>query len=136
MIHPTKIILVILIAFSFQVFVSCNSSSNKVITVSVQTFDKDISNHEVQLVDVRDASEYEEGHLANAININVQAPGFIETANAKLSKKRPVYVYCRSGRRSLVAAELLSKEGYEVVNMDGGILSWEKHGFPVVSGKE
>lgn len=87
---------------------------------------------DVQLLDVRTPDEFAEGHLPDAVNINVQDSAFIEKAAAALSTERPVYVYCRSGRRSLKAARLLAAKGYSVVNLAGGILDWEAKGFPVV----
>ena len=45
---------------------------------------------------------------------------------------RDRYVYCRSGRRSLLAGEMLAKDGFTVVDLDGGILAWIKAGLPVV----
>ncbi|MBR3847625.1 MAG: rhodanese-like domain-containing protein, partial [Alistipes sp.] len=37
----------------------------------------------------------------------------------------PVALYCRSGRRSKMAAERVAKAGYEVIELDGGVLSWK-----------
>ena len=45
-----------------------------------------------------------------------------------LKKNKPVAVYCRSGRRSADAAQLLAEEGYKVIDLDGGIIEWEKRG--------
>ena len=52
---------------------------------------------------------------------------------AGLPKDEPVYVFCRSGNRSLQAAQALVAAGYEDVrNVDGGILAWTATGLPVV----
>lgn len=80
----------------------------------------------VQLLDVRTPEEYAEGHIRGAKNINVYDRNFIEVAVESLDKSRPVAVYCRSGRRSAEAAELLAKKGYKVTNLEGGYLAWEK----------
>ncbi len=42
-----------------------------------------------------------------------------------------VYVICQAGHRSLMACEMLSKAGVNVVNVDGGTLAWEKAGLPI-----
>ena len=48
-------------------------------------------------------------------------------------KERAVYLICRSGRRSLEAAQLLEREGFtQVFNVEGGTLEWEEAGLPVV----
>ncbi len=101
-------------------------------TVTAAEFNEGLEKGDVQLVDVRSAEEFAAGHLANAINIDVQEPDFQAVATEKLQKDKKVYVYCRSGRRSLLAGEMLAKDGYTVVDLDGGILGWEKEGMPVV----
>ena len=108
------------------------SSSDCVKTVSSPVFNKAISHPDVQVVDVRDAEEYAAGHIDGSVNINVNSTCLVEKASSVLKRSKPVYVYCRSGKRSLKAAELLAKEGYTVINLDNGILGWEKDGFPVV----
>jgi len=86
----------------------------------------------VQLVDVRTPDEYAAGHLEGAVLIDVKSSNFEEQAAAQLDKRRPVAVYCRSGRRSLAAAKLLKRAGYRVTNLKGGILAWEAAGQRVV----
>lgn len=112
------------------------STSNAITSVSAPTFENSISGGQEQLLDVRTPEEYNEGHIAGALNIDVKAPGFEEKAVKELDKKRPIYVYCRSGRRSLDAADILAKAGYKVVNLSGGILEWIDDRLPVVSGTE
>ena len=43
----------------------------------------------------------------------------------QLDKKNPVAVYCRGGRQSMEAAEKLQDAGFEVIHLDGGILTWD-----------
>lgn len=81
---------------------------------------------DVVVLDVRTADEFNEGHIENALNIDVKQGGFLEKAKAALSKERTVAVYCRSGKRSANAAGLLGAEGYKVVNLMGGILAWKE----------
>ena len=49
----------------------------------------------------------------------------------ELPKDKTVFVYCRSGRRSMSAAEILAAEGYKVVNLEDGIIGWQRAGLPV-----
>jgi rhodanese-related sulfurtransferase len=87
---------------------------------------------EVQVVDVRTAEEFAGGHLAKAVMISWTEPGF-EACAKKLDSKKPVLVYCRSGRRSAAAATALAKLGFiEIRDLDGGIVAWEKSGKPLV----
>ena len=114
-------------------FVSC-VKSDSIKTVSPSEFQQGIDNQDVQVVDVRSISEYESGHIDGAENVDVESADFLGVARQALSKDKPVYVYCRSGRRSLEAANQLAKIGYEVVNLDGGIINWESEGMPVIEG--
>ena len=51
----------------------------------------------------------------------------------ELEKNKSIYIYCRCGRRSNEAANYLAEQGYKVVDMDGGILSWSAKNLPMVS---
>jgi len=86
---------------------------------------------EAQLMDVRTASEFAEGHLKGAVNIDVQQSSFLTSAQTQLDPSRKVYVYCLRGGRSARAAKALTKVGFQVVNMDGGITQWKRHNLPL-----
>ncbi|QAA82731.1 rhodanese-like domain-containing protein [Aequorivita sp. H23M31] len=82
-----------------------------------------------QLVDVRTLEEFKEGHLKNAQNICVTDDDFAKQIE-KLDKDEPIYVYCRSGKRSAKAAQILKDKGFkEIYDMDGGYLNWESQRF-------
>ena len=110
---------------------SCGQQDIK--SVDADEFEKTISRDGVQLLDVRTEAEFSEGHIASdkVKNIDYRQPDFIEQADGELDKGRPVAVYCRSGRRSMDAARLLAKRGFEVINLKGGILEWQERGKPV-----
>jgi hydroxyacylglutathione hydrolase len=85
------------------------------------------------LLDVREPDEYAEGHIPGAINI---PQSDLATRLEEIPKDRPVYTVCRSGMRSLRAAQFLGQEGWRhVVNVAGGTLAWEKTGRPLVEGE-
>lgn len=87
----------------------------------------------VTLIDVREESEYANGHLPGAIHIG---KGVIER---DIEKKVPdtqskLILYCGGGFRSALAAEALQKMGYEnVLSMDGGWSGWKEAGYEVES---
>ncbi len=108
----------------------CNSNDN-VTSVSAAEFEKEIRTDSVQLLDVRTPQEYSEGHIEGAINIDIHSDDFRQIAEKELSKDSTVFVYCRSGRRSLDAADRLTKLGYKVVNLKGGIIEWKDSGLTV-----
>ena len=94
------------------------------VSVDADEFAREIAKSGVQLVDVRTAEEYANGHIPNAVNVDIYQPDFAKQI-AKLDKKQTVALYCRSGRRSKSAAEQAVKLGFKVVELDGGILSWQ-----------
>ncbi|ERT61236.1 rhodanese-like protein [Prevotella sp. BV3P1] len=112
-------------------FASC-SSHQGIESVTADEFENALYDGHVQLLDVRSVEEYAQGHIANAENIDVQQPDFIDKAQAKLDHANPVYVYCRSGKRSMLAAQKLVKAGFKVVNLRDGIMGWEDAGKPVL----
>ena len=82
-----------------------------------------IDNEEVIIVDVRTQEEYDEIHIEGAIlipdtSIEKLAPGLLTDKNAT------ILVYCRSGRRSEIAAKQLIEMGYLKVYDFGGIIEW------------
>lgn len=100
-------------------------------TLNVEEFNSFIQNEEVQRLDVRTMAEYSEGHIANAININVLDQSFTSMADSLLNKSKPVALYCRSGKRSKKAASILSEKGYKVVELDRGFNAWLEAGKKV-----
>ena len=66
---------------------------------------------DTMLIDVRSAEEFSAGHLAGAVNIDVNDPEF-DTRIAALDPNRPYLLYCRSGNRSAQAAERMRQGGF------------------------
>lgn len=84
------------------------------------------------VLDVRTAAEVAEGHLPNAVNIDIYGSDFMAKVQ-QLPKDREILVYCTVGARSQQAADILSKQGFvKVYNLDGGIVAWQRNGFEVV----
>jgi len=81
-----------------------------------------------RIVDVRTADEFAEGHLPRAVNFDCQAGDFQQGMENVFDKSAPLYIYCRSGRRSAMAAQTLAKAGYTVNNLKGGITAWKDAG--------
>ena len=77
------------------------------------------------IIDVRTPEEYAEGHIQGALNINVKSESFV-TEIENLSKSDTLLVYCRSGRRSLYAAQVMVSFGFQkIYDLEGGFLNWE-----------
>lgn len=102
---------------------SCQSQTDFK-SVDIKEFKIEIAKSDVQLLDVRTTKEYSEGHIPGAMNIDVNAPDFEEKIKT-LDKKENVAIYCRSGRRSKMAANKLTAAGYKVIELNTGFLSWD-----------
>lgn len=82
------------------------------------------SRKDIVILDVRTYEEYAEGHIEGAIQISHEE--IEEKAEALLTQKdKTILVYCRSGRRSKIAAEALVNMGYTDVREFGGITDWQ-----------
>ena len=102
-------------------------------TLETDLFEKTLDRTpDPQLVDVRTPEEYAEGHLPGAILMDVREKTF-DSLIQQLDRNRPVFVYCRVGRRSLEAAKILEKNKFKIVyDLDGGIIGWKDMGKEVV----
>jgi hydroxyacylglutathione hydrolase len=74
------------------------------------------------VLDVRGASEYQQGHLSGAVNI---AHTRLRARLAEVPRNQPVYVHCLSGGRAAAASAFLAHEGFAVVDVDGSFTAWQ-----------
>jgi rhodanese-related sulfurtransferase len=97
-----------------------------------QNFEKKLKEtKEPILIDVRTSGEYAQGHLPNAVLIDVNSSDF-KSRVGKLDKSKPVFVYCKAGSRSSSAAGVLTDLGFkEIYDLNGGITSWQKANKPI-----
>jgi rhodanese-related sulfurtransferase len=82
------------------------------------------------VIDVRTPAEFAEGHIAGAVNIDVEASDFAGQIKA-LDPKAPYFVYCRSGRRSAIAADQMAGAGFTDIVDGGGLADLVAAGAPV-----
>jgi len=82
----------------------------------------------VQVVDVREDHEWEDGRIAGTRHI---ALGELTGRAATIDRARPVVFYCRVGARSAMAAQAFRASGYEAYSMRGGIVQWAAEGRPL-----
>jgi rhodanese-related sulfurtransferase len=86
---------------------------------------------QINLIDVREESEYAKDHLPGAVHLG---KGVIErdVEHRYADTATPLILYCGGGFRSALAADNLQKMGYtDVVSMDGGIRDWRQKGYPL-----
>lgn len=93
---------------------------NSVESISVNDLDSMLG--KVNLIDIREPYEYKAKALKNSKNIPMG--DILGNPSKYLAKDKKYYIMCQSGGRSSRATNALSKEGYDVVNVSGGIGSY------------
>ena len=99
---------------------------------SLKTVKQKIEEKKAVLVDVREKSETDKGHIAGAILLPIselQNGIDAKALEKKLSKDKIIYTHCVVGKRSLTAAEILQKSGYEVRALKAGYKELLEAGF-------
>ncbi len=80
------------------------------------------NNADIVIVDVRDEEELSEGYIENSVLIPLDT---VESSiESKIDKDKTILVYCRSGRRSAMACDIMDNLGYRNVYNFGGIIDW------------
>ena len=117
----TRLVVLALVALAAIVIAGCGGSST---TSAVQKVgaSKAVGMLDSRVViDVRTPTEFAAGHIAGAQNIDVEAADFASRI-ASLDKKASYLVYCRSGRRSAIAADQMAAAGFTDI-VDGGAMA-------------
>ena len=84
-------------------------------------------------LDVRTKDEFDEGYINGATNVD-----FYDSANfvshlSNIDKKKSCYVYCRSGKRSFAACEIMKDLGFKnVYNLESGYMGWVENGYETI----
>lgn len=90
-----------------------------------------IGDANVQIIDCREQNEWDAAHAEGTSLMPLETVG---QRMGELDKSRPVIVVCRSGRRSLIAAQQLVANGFvDAKSMNGGLIAWAALGYPLVS---
>lgn len=109
----------------------CSAQTEGFKSLTVKEYAKAIEDTAIVRLDVRTAEEFAEGHIAKTLNIDVLKNDFESNAVAMLPKNHIIAVNCRSGKRSKNAARILVKNGFKVIELDGGYNDWVKNRMPV-----
>jgi hydroxyacylglutathione hydrolase len=89
-----------------------------------------VAQGEVTVIDVRNRTEYDAGHLPGSLHIPV---GYLEERLAEIPREKPIVVQCQSGARSAIATSVLQRLGIaNASNLTGGFLAWQDAGLDVV----
>ena len=99
------------------------SEKDEITRIDVKTLQNKLENEEITLLDVRESSEYEGGHIEGAVNAPLSS---LDANQLPYPKDEPIYVICRSGNRSAQAASQLQDAGYtEIYDVSGGMIAWQ-----------
>ncbi len=98
--------------------------------INVQETQKRVQNGAL-LLDVREQNEYDEERIAGAQLLPLSE---LMARFDELPKDREIIAQCRSGKRSAQATDFLRAQGYDVTNMEGGILRWKAQNLPTEQG--
>lgn len=85
---------------------------------------------EAVLLDVRENVEWQRGHVPGALHIPM---GEVPTRLGEIDVDAQLYVICHVGGRSMRVAQFLQHNGYQPVNVSGGMLAWASAGRPVIT---
>ena len=123
-----RILVLLLVALVALAIAGCGGSS----PAAVQTVDAANAVGMLDsrvVIDVRTAAEYDAGHIAGAQNIDVEAGDFASKIST-LDKEASYLLYCRSGRRSAIAADKMAKAGFTDIVDGGGMADLVAAGAP------
>lgn len=124
--------LVIVLIAGVLALTGCSSSRDSIVNMNATDFSKKIQESGVVVLDVRTSSEFAQGHISGAVNVDVEAPSF-NSEISKLDKTKTYAVYCHSGRRSAIATAAMAKMGFNhLFNLQNGFSDWMAHGMMVV----
>ena len=119
--------------FSVVALSACSSSPPAVTDVAVAGAAAVLDQPGITVIDVRTPSEYQSGHLAGAVNIDVNGATFDNQVGA-LPKDGAYFVYCHSGNRSAAATARMAKLGFtKLYNLTGGVADWQANGGALVT---
>ena len=111
-----------------------NSENNQISFISVESVKNYAMNQTATIIDVREQHEWDDGHVPNAILIPLSR---FQLADLPTQSRETIILYCRSGRRCGLAANIMVKEGCKkrIYRMKGGIIEWETKGFKKIMNK-
>ncbi|MGL5809088.1 MAG: thioredoxin [Nocardioides sp.] len=82
------------------------------------------------VIDVREPEEYAEGHIDGSVLIPMSE---LRDRITEVPGGERVYLICASGKRSSQVTDVLTSQGFDAVNVAGGMAAWQRRGFAVVS---
>lgn len=99
--------------------------------IDFESFQSEVDNDDVQIVDVRGVNEYKISHVPGAKHVFV---GTLPENLDEIPRDKKVILHCQSGDRTTIAYSLLRRNGFDnVINYPGGMKEWEEKAVPVMN---
>lgn len=124
-------------AFVLLLLLAAQVYSAEHTTDSLEVVKQNVAAKKAVFVDVRERSEWQDGHVADAVAIpmtQLEKKKLPSELLGRLPKDRILYTYCVVGMRSRKAADILVKHGYQVRPLKAGFDELQKAGFPTAKG--
>jgi rhodanese-related sulfurtransferase len=116
----------LLAALSGSVFAQAQENNPAGKTISQKRFERLSKKKNTAVLDVRTSDEFKEGHIPNALQIDVLKKEEFKAQVTSLDKKKKYLIYCRSGKRSKTAMTLMKEMGFtKLLDLDGGFTNWK-----------
>lgn len=111
----------------FEAWKNAGKETDSIISVSAAAFAAaEVSNPDINILDVRKKSEYDSEHIVNAINTPLD---FINESMQQIDKNKTYYVHCAGGYRSMIFTSILRARGYDnLIDVDGGFAAIKESG--------
>ncbi len=102
-------------------------------SISPEEFKKVVDAGNVQLIDIRTQREFMQNRIKGAVMFDFYKRTFAnDMSGSNLDKSKPIYIYCRTGRRTGIALKQLAAVGFtQVYDLKGGIVQWAQKGYAV-----
>lgn len=118
----------LLFLFFTILFINCNSTSSEINSISKTELQQLLdTTFNIQLLDVRSEKEFQQGYIKGAIQIDVRSDDFLENVLQQMDPTKPVYLYCKSGSRSIKAGNALKEKFNSIYYLKGGYNNWSQN---------
>ncbi|SET61718.1 Rhodanese-related sulfurtransferase [Salinibacillus kushneri] len=115
-----EILFILIVAFLIYTLIKSLLQRRYVKTLPEEEFKQGY--RKAQLIDVREPNEFDKGHILGARNIPLSQ---LKQRLVEIREDKPVYLYCQSSSRSIRAANILRKKGYQDISqLKGGFKKW------------
>lgn len=100
-------------------------------SVSAAQATRMINKEDALVLDIREASEFKEGHIANAMNLPYASLAQ-RMSELDKHKSRPIILVCKTGQTVSTASKMLKEKGYNALRLQGGMMEWNNQNLPAI----